>query len=127
MFDRKPKQKQKMDGLISNTTDIDGNLFFKGGQHIDGNVKGNITSDDPDSLLIVGETAVVTGQLRAGTIIINGNVTGNVFGKIVEIEQSAKVNGDINYTKFISHAGAYIKGQLIPNEMPEVVFSEENQ
>lgn len=129
MFERKQKQKQKMDGLISNATDIVGNVNFKGGQHIDGNVKGNITSDDPDSLLVIGETAVVEGDLRAATVIINGRVTGNVIGKIVEIEQSAKVNGNINYTKFISHAGAFIKGTLIPTETEEVEqrFTEDNQ
>lgn len=129
MFERKPKQKQKMDGLISNATDIVGNVIFKGGQHIDGNVKGNITSDDPDSLLVIGETAVVEGDLRAATVIINGRVTGNVVGKLVEIEQSAKLVGDIHYTNFISHLGCFIKGSLNPMETPDSAstFAEENQ
>lgn len=111
----KPKSKHKMDGLISNSTDIVGDVKFKGGFRVEGKVKGNIISDnDPDSILVIAETATVEGDIFASNLIINGKVTGQISAtKLAQLESRANVEGDIAYAEISMLAGAIVNGSLI--------------
>lgn len=117
------KQKYKMDGLISNSTDIDGDIKFKGGLRIEGNVKGNVTADsDEKSILVIAETATIEGEVHAAHIIINGKVIGQVTStKILELEEKANLLGDVVYEKLEMHSGAIVSGKLIPKKSENTV------
>ena len=109
------KSKYKMDGLISNSTDIGGDVKFKGGLRVEGNVKGNIISDnDPDSILVIAETATVEGDIFASNLIVNGKVVGQVNAtKLAQFEARANVQGDVTYAEMSMLAGAVVNGRLI--------------
>jgi hypothetical protein len=72
---------------------IEGKLTFEGSVQIDGQVEGDIEAQDS---ITVGETAVVTAQISAGTIVLKGKVTGDLVArKRVELRAPAKLIGNI--------------------------------
>ena len=117
MFSKK-KQKELLratiNTLIGEGTTIEGIIHFKGGLHVVGNVNGGIRSDDEDSVLIVSEDSLVTGDIKVSHLIVNGQIDGNVFvdGK-VELFDQARINGDVHYQTLELPAGAVVNGNLI--------------
>ena len=114
----KKKQKELLratiNTLIGEGTTIEGTIHFKGGLHVVGSVNGGIRSDDEDSVLIVSEDSLVTGDIKVSHLIVNGQIDGNVFvdGK-VELFDQARINGDVHYHTLELPAGAVVNGNLI--------------
>ena len=114
----KKKQKELLratiNTLIGEGTTIEGTIHFKGGLHVVGSVNGGIRSDDEDSVLIVSEDSLVTGDIKVSHLIVNGQIDGNVFvdGK-VELFDQARINGDVHYQTLELPAGAVVNGNLI--------------
>jgi cytoskeletal protein CcmA (bactofilin family) len=89
-------------------TRVSGKLSFDGPARIDGEVDGEITSKDS---LHIGETAVVTAQIRAAAIIVGGKVSGDITGsQKIEIRPSAKVAGNLAAPLLSIHEGAQFEG-----------------
>jgi cytoskeletal protein CcmA (bactofilin family) len=89
-------------------TRVSGKVSFDGPARIDGEVDGEITSKDS---LHIGETAVVTAQIRAAAIIVGGKVSGDITGsQKIEIRPSAKVAGNIAAPILSIHEGAQFEG-----------------
>ena len=75
MFNKKKQPPIK--SLIAEGSRIQGDIRFTDGLRIDGEVIGGIRADDErGSMLVVSETAKVTGSITADHIIINGSVKG---------------------------------------------------
>jgi cytoskeletal protein CcmA (bactofilin family) len=115
MFGSKKKQ-PPIKSLIAQGTRIDGNVLFHDGLRIDGDVVGDIkASDEQASILVVSESASVTGQIHADHVIINGSVKGPVFAyELLELQPKARIEGDVSYKALEMHQGATIAGQLKP-------------
>ena len=78
---------------------------------IDGQVHGTIELGDHN--LTIGDVAVVVADLMAKSIVISGNVTGNVIGSTsVELKSTAKVEGDVSAPKFQMEDGATLVGKV---------------
>jgi cytoskeletal protein CcmA (bactofilin family) len=78
---------------------------------IDGQVHGTIELGDHN--LTIGDVAVVVADLMAKSIVISGNVKGNVIGSnSVELKSTAKVEGDITAPKFLLAEGASLSGKV---------------
>jgi len=87
---------------------ITGKLSFDGPTRIDGHVDGEITGKDS---LTIGETAVVTAQLKAAAIIVAGKVSGDIIAtQRIEIRPSAKVIGNLTAPILVVHEGALFEG-----------------
>ena len=87
---------------------IEGKLFFEGSVKIDGQVQGEIEAQES---VIIGDSAVVTAQVHAATIIVRGKVTGDIVGrKRVELRAPAKVLGNITTPSIIVHDGVFFEG-----------------
>ena len=114
MFNKKKQPPIK--SLIAEGSQIDGNFKFSDGLRIDGALIGNIFGNpDLASILVISETAVVTGEIHADHIIINGSVTGPVHARLMlELQPKARIQGDVHYTALEMHQGALIAGQLRP-------------
>src|SRR5262249_5351762 len=61
---------------LDNGSKISGKLWFEGATRIDGQVDGEITSKES---LVIGESAVVTAQIRAKSIIVAGKANGEII------------------------------------------------
>ena len=115
MFNR--KNKSTIDSLIGLATNIDGNLYFKGGLRIDGNIKGNvIAEDDQGSMLIISEHAMICGEVRAAHVVVDGTIVGPVFSsELLELLPKARINGDVHYKALEMNSGATVTGLLTHN------------
>lgn len=114
MFNKKKQPPIK--SLIAAGSEIDGNFKFSDGLRVDGVVVGAINAcRDQASILVISESAVVTGEVHADHIIINGVVNGPVHARVMlELQPKARIHGDVLYAALEMHQGAIIAGQLRP-------------
>lgn len=116
----------KIHTLIGEGTTVKGMIHFTGGLHVVGTVKGGVKSDDVDSLLIVNEDALVTGDVFVNHLIVNGQIDGNVYVKgKVELFDKARINGDVHYNLLELPVGAEVNGKLIREDSSASNASEE--
>lgn len=110
------KKQPPIKSLIAQGTCIEGNLKFADGLRIDGEVKGNISAAEGGaSILVISESALVSGSIHADHVIINGRVVGPVHAsELLELQPKAKIEGDVSYKALEMHQGAVISGQLRP-------------
>ena len=110
------KKQPPIKSLIAQGTRIDGNVIFHDGLRVDGEVVGDIrANDEQPSILVVSESASVTGQIHADHVILNGHVKGPVFAfDLLELQPKARIEGDVSYRALEMHQGATISGQLKP-------------
>ena len=110
------KKQPPIKSLIAQGTVIEGNLRFTDGLRIDGEVIGDIrAADGGASILVISETATVSGHIHADHVIINGRVAGPVHAsELLELQPKAKIQGDVSYKALEMHQGAVISGQLRP-------------
>ena len=95
---------------------ISGKLTFDGPARIDGEVDGEIIAKDS---INIGETAVVTAQIKAASIVVAGKVSGDITGsQKIEIRPSAKVVGNLAAPLLVIHEGALFEGHC--TMQPEV-------
>jgi cytoskeletal protein CcmA (bactofilin family) len=112
MFNRKAKS--TIDSLIGSSTSIQGDVHFKGGLRIDGHVKGNVVAEvGQTSVLVISESAKVEGEVRVAHLVVNGEISGNVFSsELLELQPKARITGDVNYKALEMHSGALVSGKL---------------
>lgn len=113
----KNSKNDKIDTLIGNSAEIEGNIVFSGGLRIDGKVNGSVYGKQDSSTLIISENASVNGEINVTSAYIDGSVVGSVFASdYLELKSKANIMGDVNYASMEIHLGAIISGSLIHNE-----------
>jgi cytoskeletal protein CcmA (bactofilin family) len=108
--------------VIGSEAVIKGDLLFTGGIHVDGTVHGNVIGEQDDrSTLILSDTGLVEGDVRAPNVILNGRVVGDVLASgRVELAVNARVTGALFYRLLEMEMGAEVNGQLICVENGEL-------
>lgn len=104
----------KIDTLLGKGTTIDGDVRFSGGLHIEGMIKGNLTADDKDAMVVLSEHGHIQGEVRVPNIVVNGTIDGDVYanGK-VELYDKARVCGDVYYNLLEMQVGSEVNGKLV--------------
>ena len=83
--------------------------FVTGAQvHIDGRIDGNVRCET----LVQGEDGTIAGNIVAESVHLSGLVDGKVTARIVTLEPSARVTGDVSYETLSIAAGGAIEGRL---------------
>jgi len=117
MFSAKKRSlpQNSIDSLIGVGTRVEGNIVFKGGLRVDGEVRGNISSESgQEGTLVISEKASVEGAITVGHVVINGAVIGPIFAaESLELLPSARVTGDVEYHQIEMQQGAVIQGRLV--------------
>jgi cytoskeletal protein CcmA (bactofilin family) len=118
MFGRGKKGKAagaRVDTIIGQQTQINGDLHFSGGLHVDGYVKGNVIANEASaSVLTVSEHGRIEGDVRVPNVFLNGSVTGDVrCEERIELAAKARVNGDVYYSLIEMVMGAEVNGSLL--------------
>jgi cytoskeletal protein CcmA (bactofilin family) len=113
------KKQPGIKSLIAVGSHIEGNLKFTDGLRVDGQITGDIRADDDNSsILVISETAVITGQIFADHVIVNGRVNGPIHANMMlELQPKAQIVGDVFYKALEMHQGAVITGLLQPSMM----------
>lgn len=92
--------------IISEDAILVGNLHSDSEIEIGGAVTGNIISRN----VVVGEHAVVRGEILAEVAVIHGRVDGTVRAKRVKLMATSYVVGDISHEDLSIQTGAFLEG-----------------
>lgn len=115
MFGWKQRRHSVVDTLVGPDSQVNSDLIFAGGCHIDGTVKGNVSADsDSDSVLSISEGGMIEGGVTAPYVVLNGIVRGDVVaGQRVQLGPTARVIGNVYYNLIEMAVGAEINGKLV--------------
>ena len=95
--------------LLGPGTTIEGTVEFENTIRLEGNVVGKIFSTD--GKLIIGETAVVNGEIMVNIAIIMGRVNGKINArKRVEVYPPGRIEGDIQSPAVLIESGVIFNG-----------------
>lgn len=116
-----------VDSLIGEKMSISGGLRFEGGLQINGKVAGDVISESQQSTLVIGPKAEIQGSVRAGSIICEGAIFGEVVvAGLVSVSKTGRITGDIAYKSIHVAEGAQILGRLTLSSHADVGASEES-
>ena len=98
------------DLLLGAGAEFEGKLTFKGTVRIDAKFTGTIVTND---VLVVGEHARIDAEITCGTVVVQGEVNGNIKAKnAVEVHRTAKVRGSIETRQLMVEKGSLFQGQV---------------
>ena len=116
MFSSDNKQSRtRIDTLVGRNSRIDGDLHYKGGLHVDGEVRGSVHAEEgSDSMLSLSQHGAIRGEIRVPHLTINGTVEGDVHAeKRLELGPEARITGDVYYNLIQIAVGATVNGKLV--------------
>jgi cytoskeletal protein CcmA (bactofilin family) len=114
MFNKTDEKKSVVDmvsssNVISKETQIKGDIVAHGNIRIEGSVEGAVKSQ---SKIVIGESAVIKGNLSSSEAEISGKVDGKVIcSDVLYLKKSALVTGDIITNKLVVENGATFNGR----------------
>jgi len=95
--------------VIDQGCQMEGRLTFVGTLIVNGKFKGELISSNT---LIVGESGELEAEVRAGTVILAGQISGHVTARErVELRKTARVFGDIVSPVLILEEGVIFDGR----------------
>jgi len=110
-----------LNALLGRGSEFEGKLSFEGTVRIDGKFTGSIHSGD---VLVVGEGAKISAEITCGTIIVHGEVTGNIRAKnAVELHHPARVRGNIETPSLMVEKGVMFEGQSKMENLDKSTFA----
>ena len=97
------------DLLLGEGAEFEGKLTFAGTVRIDAKFKGSIFTND---VLVVGEHAKIDADITCGTVIVYGEVNGNIKAKAaVELHHPAKLRGNVESPALSIDKGVVFQGE----------------
>ena len=109
---------------ISAGTSIAGEIYSVNDLRIDGSFEGHIFSK---GRIVIGESAVVNGDVICTNLDLWGKMTGNVYVKdTLSLKSCSSTAGNINIKKFVVELGALFDGtcKMISDEEFQKIASE---
>jgi cytoskeletal protein CcmA (bactofilin family) len=98
-----------LNALLGRGSEFEGKLTFEGTVRIDGKFTGTIVTND---VLVVGEGAKVAAEITCGTIIVHGEISGNVKARsLVELHHPARMRGNVETPVLMVEKGVVFEGQ----------------
>lgn len=96
-------------GFIDQGVSLEGTLQVSGTFRVNGQVKGNIISEQT---LMLGDGAKVEGQIQGNHVVVAGRFDGVIFAKgRVEIQAKGVVTGEIHSPCLVIEPGGIFDGR----------------
>ena len=106
--------------LLGRGTTFKGKLTFEGTVRIDGKFNGTIASGD---VLVIGEGAKISAEITCATIIVHGEVTGNLRARnAIELHHPARVRGNVETPSLMIEKGVLFEGQAKMENLDKAAF-----
>ena len=100
--------------IISADLVVTGTLTSTGDMQIDGRVEGDVHS----AALVVGEKAVIQGEIIADEVTVRGRVEGSIRSRKILLCSTCHVEGNILHEAFAVEAGAFFEGNCRHSDNP---------
>jgi cytoskeletal protein CcmA (bactofilin family) len=105
--------------IISSDLVVTGTLSSTGDMQVDGRVEGDVHSAG----LVIGEKAVIQGEVLADEVTVRGRVEGSIRARKILLCSTCHVEGNILHEAFAVEAGAFFEGNCRHSDNP---LAEEN-
>jgi cytoskeletal protein CcmA (bactofilin family) len=103
--------------LISNGTDITGDVKSNGDIRIDGSLTGNLSTKGK---VVIGPTGRIKGEVNCKNSEVSGIIEGKIsVGQLLNLKASSKIFGDIATAKLAIEPGARFTGNCNMSESEE--------
>jgi len=106
--------------VLGRETSFQGVMEFKKPLQINGHFEGELITD---GVVIIGEGAMVKANIRAGIVVVAGEVTGNIEARTrLEMMTSGKVYGNVKTAKLQIADGVVFDGncEMITDQAPKL-------
>ena len=100
--------------IISSELIVRGTLISAGDVQIDGRVDGDIRA----AALVIGEKAVIVGDVYAEEATVRGRVEGSIRARKVQLCATCHVEGNILHEAFSVESGAFFEGNCRHSDNP---------
>ena len=100
--------------IISADLVVNGTLTSTGDIQIDGRVEGDVHS----SGLVIGDKAVIHGEILADDVTVRGRIEGSIRARKVLLCATSHVEGNILHEAFSVEAGAFFEGNCRHSDNP---------
>lgn len=94
--------------IIGSDVVITGNIAASVDLHVDGQVDGDLQC----AALVQGEGSSIKGAIIADSAKLAGLVEGSIDAKMLVIERSARITGDVSYDNLTIEPGAQVDGRF---------------
>lgn len=107
---------QDVSAFVGKGVVFKGTITYNGTVRIDGTLEGEIHTD---GILLVGEEAIITAKVTAGTIVCKGKITGDIHARDkMKLRAPAIIHGGITTPMLSMEEGVLFNGTL---EMEQAV------
>ncbi len=107
--------------LISQGTEIKGDIISTGDIRIDGALVGTLNTKGK---VVVGPTGKITGEIICKSSEISGYIEGKIsIAQILNLKASSKIMGDIETVKLSIEPGAIFTGKCKMTDINEKPFN----
>ena len=111
------KEKEECNTFLGKSTNFEGKLSFHGTVRLEGRFIGEV--DGKDGTLIIGENGHMDASILVGTMIISGEVKGDIHAEHrIEIHPPARVFGDITAPIIVIDEGVVFQGSCTMKPQP---------
>jgi cytoskeletal protein CcmA (bactofilin family) len=108
MLGLKRKEEEEVRAFLGKGAEFTGKLMFNGSVRIDGDFKGDIFGN---GTLVIGEGAGVEADIHVDSVLVSGEVRGQIDAKqSLKIYSPGKVLGDVSTPVFSVEEGAFFQG-----------------
>jgi cytoskeletal protein CcmA (bactofilin family) len=100
--------------IISADLLVNGTLISTGDIQIDGRVEGDVHSAG----LVIGDKALIHGEILAEDVTVRGKVQGSIRARKVLLASTCRVEGNILHEAFAVEHGAFFEGNCRHSDNP---------
>jgi cytoskeletal protein CcmA (bactofilin family) len=106
----RPETGEDVSAFVGKGVEFKGTITYNGTVRIDGFLDGEIHTE---GVLLVGEEAVITAKVTAGTIVCKGKITGDINAKEkIKLRAPAVINGGVKTPMLSIEEGVLFNGTL---------------
>lgn len=109
-----PISRSGVPSIISGDVQLTGTVKSHGEVQLDGELDGDIHA----GTLIIGEKAVVRGEVICEQVTVRGRVEGGVRARQVVLANTAYIQGDILHSSLSVETGAFFEGRARHSDDP---------
>ena len=111
---KRPVKNGGVPSIISGDLIVRGTLVSHGDVQVDGKVDGDIRAGS----LVIGEKAIIVGDVYADEAIVRGRVEGSIRARKVQLCSTCHVEGNILHEALSMEVGAFFEGNCRHSDNP---------
>ena len=105
--------------IVAAGTSVVGDFTLTDNLHVDGNLNGDVTSENDVS---IGKSGKLEGNIRASNVVVSGEFGGSITCDRLEIVAEGRVMGEVETAQLVIEAGGQFSGaSRIKDEEPRQI------